>query len=85
MFPCSSHWVSSFFAIGIGVLFSGDALCLGSLIGTIIIVTGFYAVMWGKVKEEEKPVEDNGLESSISSSEKVPLLQNSIQDMNSFV
>lgn len=55
-----------------------ESLVYCSLIGAVVIVTGFYAVMWGKVKkEEEKSWEDNGLGSSISSREKVPLLQKS--------
>lgn len=67
-----------------GILFLGDALCLGSMIGAIIIVTGFYAVMWGKANEEEKPREESGRESfEPSSSEKqVPLLQNRIDAGN---
>ena len=44
-----------------------------SLIGTIIIVTGFYAVLWGKSKEEEI-----GEEVGIVNSEKVPFLQDRI-------
>lgn len=54
-----------------------------SMIGAVIIVTGFYAVMWGKANEEEKSREDNGLDSSKSSSETVPLLQNRTEDTNS--
>ncbi|GKV14471.1 hypothetical protein SLEP1_g25350 [Rubroshorea leprosula] len=69
------------FAIIIEVLFLGDALCLGSLIGAIIIVTGFYAVIWGKANEEEKSREESGLGSFKSSSEKVPLLQDRIEDI----
>ncbi|KAL9995373.1 putative EamA domain-containing protein [Helianthus debilis subsp. tardiflorus] len=54
----------------LGVLFLGDGLYLGCLIGSAIIVVGFYGVMWGKSKED-KVVE---AESSMS-----PLLQ---QDLN---
>ncbi|KAM7508129.1 hypothetical protein LguiA_018582 [Lonicera macranthoides] len=39
------------------VIFLGDSLYLGSVVGAIIISVGFYVVMWGKVKEEV--VEDN--------------------------
>ncbi|RVX10537.1 WAT1-related protein [Vitis vinifera] len=56
------------FAFVMGVIFSGDALHLGSLVGAIIIVSGFYAVMWGKAKEAE--------EGRLECSRKVPLLQN---------
>ena len=41
-----------------------------SLLGAIIIVSGFYGVMWGKVKEQRE-VEQCELKKS---SEKVPLL-----------
>ncbi|KAI3670664.1 hypothetical protein L1987_87748 [Smallanthus sonchifolius] len=36
----------------LGVLFLGDGLYLGCLVGSAIIVIGFYGVMWGKSKEE---------------------------------
>ncbi|KAK4603758.1 hypothetical protein RGQ29_012314 [Quercus rubra] len=39
-------------AAAMGVIFLGDALYLGSLIGAIIISIGFYAVIWAKHKEE---------------------------------
>ena len=42
--------------------------CGCSLVGAIIIVSGFYAVMWGKAKEAE--------EGRLECSRKVPLLQN---------
>ncbi|GKV22831.1 hypothetical protein SLEP1_g32653 [Rubroshorea leprosula] len=73
------------FAVVMGVLFLGDALCVGSMVGAIIIVTGFYAVMWGKANEEEKSREESGLGTSTLSSEKVPLLQNRIEEKNSSV
>ncbi|KAK4836499.1 hypothetical protein QYF36_013400 [Acer negundo] len=60
-----------------GFLFLGDALCLGSLIGAIIIVAGFYSVMWGKAKEENS-IEHSDVGSLKSSGEKVPLLHNKI-------
>ncbi|XP_051146319.1 WAT1-related protein At3g28050-like [Andrographis paniculata] len=53
-------------AVVIGVVFMGDVLYVGSLIGAVVLVVGFYAVLWGKAKEAE---EIDGLESS------TPLLQ----------
>ncbi|CAN6549018.1 unnamed protein product [Malus baccata var. baccata] len=35
-------------AVFIGVTFLGDTFYLGSLIGAVVIVIGFYSVMWGK-------------------------------------
>ncbi|TXG56345.1 hypothetical protein EZV62_017658 [Acer yangbiense] len=65
-------------SVVIGFLFLGDALSLGSLIGAIIIVAGFYSVMWGKAKEENT-IEHSDIGSLKSSAgEKVPLLNNKI-------
>ncbi|XP_056165602.1 WAT1-related protein At5g40240-like [Syzygium oleosum] len=66
------------FAVGLGFIFLGEKLHLGSLIGAIVIAMGFYALMWGKSKEEEKTIEGSGtVDGSLaSSSHKIPLLQN---------
>lgn len=42
-----------------------------SLVGSIVIVVGFYAVMWGKT--QEKKVDEDHLSRNINS--KAPLLQ----------
>nr|GEY27547.1 putative EamA domain, WAT1-related protein [Tanacetum cinerariifolium] len=39
-------------AVILGVLFLGDSLHLGSVIGGTIITIGFYGVVWGKAEEE---------------------------------
>ncbi|XP_043704066.1 WAT1-related protein At3g28050-like [Telopea speciosissima] len=46
-------------AVIMGVSFLGDVLHIGSVIGAVIIVLGFYAVMWGQNKEENMVDEDN--------------------------
>lgn len=48
-----------------------------SLIGSVIIVSGFYGVMWGKAKEKkvQEVDDDNGVEESLDSG-KLPLLIN---------
>ncbi|XP_031741939.1 WAT1-related protein At3g28050 isoform X2 [Cucumis sativus] len=70
-------------AIVMGVLFLGDSLYLGSLIGASIISIGFYTVMWGKAKEEMGVGEEkqeghshNNLDGNKESNEdqRVPLL-----------
>ncbi|PWA47439.1 eamA domain, WAT1-related protein [Artemisia annua] len=65
-------------AVVMGVIFLGDSLHLGSVIGGIIISIGFYAVLWGKAKE------DNGAcykEASASSgTETTPLLQDNANE-----
>ncbi|CAN6702670.1 unnamed protein product [Malus baccata var. baccata] len=44
-------------AAALSVIFLGDALSLGSVVGAIILSVGFYAVIWGKSKEEQmKPL-----------------------------
>ncbi|XP_076884788.1 WAT1-related protein At5g40230-like [Bidens hawaiensis] len=70
-------FVAMFHPLGIvisailGVIFLGDGLYLGCLIGSTVIVIGFYGVMWGKSKED-KAVE---VESS-----KSPLLQDKSEE-----
>ncbi|KAK3442353.1 hypothetical protein EUGRSUZ_B02543 [Eucalyptus grandis] len=65
------------FAVGLGFIFLGEKLHLGSLIGAAVIAMGFYAVMWGKSREEGKTIEGSGgADGSLaSSSHKIPLLQ----------
>ncbi|KAJ8753601.1 hypothetical protein K2173_022842 [Erythroxylum novogranatense] len=52
-----------------GVIFLGDTLQLGSILGAIVIVGGFYGVIWAQSKDEEQ----NELKQS--SSQKTPLLE----------
>ncbi|XP_042499289.1 WAT1-related protein At3g28050-like [Macadamia integrifolia] len=47
-------------AVIMGIIFLGDVLHFGSVIGAVIIVIGFYAVMWGQAKEEKIVDEENG-------------------------
>ncbi|KAJ7974530.1 WAT1-related protein [Quillaja saponaria] len=53
-------------AAAMSAIFLGDALHLGSVVGAIILSIGFYAVIWGKAKEEGELKEELG---------KTPLLQ----------
>ncbi|KAK6928294.1 EamA domain [Dillenia turbinata] len=63
-------------AAALGVFILGDALYLGSVIGSLLISIGFYAVIWGKAKEEMVGVSEiNSLQAS--SSRKIPLLHDS--------
>ncbi|KAF8039472.1 hypothetical protein BT93_B1871 [Corymbia citriodora subsp. variegata] len=64
------------FAIGLGFIFLGETLHIGSLIGAIVIVMGFYLAVWGKSNEEEKTIEGSVVEESLASTgHKIPLLQ----------
>ncbi|KAL9226314.1 hypothetical protein vseg_002144 [Gypsophila vaccaria] len=64
-----------------GVLFFGDTLYLGSLLGVIIIILGFYSVMWGKAKEEKTghDYQSSGLQST---TQNTPLLGNNVEVSN---
>ncbi|KAJ4973676.1 hypothetical protein NE237_006850 [Protea cynaroides] len=90
--PCVMTWciqekgpvfVAMFKPLGIaiaawmGVMFLGDTLYLGSIVGAIIIVIGFNGVIWGQSKEERRIKEGNdGIQSSAVFIDKAPLLQN---------
>ncbi|XWS22564.1 hypothetical protein CRYUN_Cryun29cG0047200 [Craigia yunnanensis] len=56
----------------------GSAFQIGvstSLVGAIVIVSGFYSVMWGKTKEGKVDAQTQGMRLE-SSSQKVALLSN---------
>ncbi|KAM7508116.1 hypothetical protein LguiA_018569 [Lonicera macranthoides] len=65
-----------------GILFLGDFLYIGSVIGAIIIAAGFYTVLWGQAKEKKDDVaaddddNDNNTTSAIQNTTTAPLLQN---------
>ncbi|KAK7274457.1 hypothetical protein RIF29_15547 [Crotalaria pallida] len=62
-------------AATLSIIFLGEALYQGTVIGAVILSFGFYAVIWGKAKEEELSVgfgEDRAQTPSIT---KTPLLQ----------
>ncbi|XP_062151332.1 WAT1-related protein At5g40230-like isoform X2 [Alnus glutinosa] len=64
-------------AAAMGVIFLGDALYLGGVVGAVIISVGFYVAIWGIAKDEEEEMsEDCGFGSlEPSSNDKTPLLQ----------
>ncbi|XP_047255600.1 WAT1-related protein At5g40230 isoform X2 [Capsicum annuum] len=70
LFVAMFHPLGIVIAAALGIIFLGDTFYLGSLVGSIIIVVGFYAVMWGKTKEEE--VNEDKLTRNINS--EAPLL-----------
>jgi len=68
-------------AAAMGVIFLGDALYLGSVVGATILSVGFYAVIWAKAKEEESSEKCFGTLGS-SFAVKTPLLKsNKVEDM----
>lgn len=60
-------------SVVMGVVFLGDSFYLGSLIGVIVIVIGFYCVVWGKAKEGNMAAGAAVLKSE-SSNQNAPLL-----------
>ncbi|KAI4352304.1 hypothetical protein L6164_006568 [Bauhinia variegata] len=73
------------FAAASSVIFLGEALHLGSVVGAVILSIGFYAVLWGKSKEGQlEQSEDNGLICSRtpSSNTETPLLQSYKEEDN---
>ncbi|XP_019157997.1 PREDICTED: WAT1-related protein At5g40230-like [Ipomoea nil] len=65
----------------IGVLFLGETFYLGSLVGSIIVVVGFYFVIWGKARDG-KMIERNGVDNgSESATKNIPLLQDNDDDV----
>ncbi|KAH7866817.1 hypothetical protein Vadar_025415 [Vaccinium darrowii] len=69
MFKPLSIAIAAFFS----VIFLGEALYVGSVIGSIVIAVGFYGVIWAQSKEEEK--ESYGVDRLPSSLDTTPLLQ----------
>ncbi|KAJ6346803.1 hypothetical protein OIU76_003476 [Salix suchowensis] len=75
-------FVSIFAPLGIvitatvSVIFFGDALNLGILIGAVVIASGFYAVIWGKSQEAIKKVDDEENSGPASSSQKAMISAN---------
>uniref|UniRef100_A0A0R0ETK3 WAT1-related protein n=1 Tax=Glycine max TaxID=3847 RepID=A0A0R0ETK3_SOYBN len=60
------------FSIAMGVIFLGDSLHVGSIVGAAIVSFGFYAVLWGKATEE---IEEEVDYPESPATENVPLLQ----------
>ncbi|KAL2523449.1 WAT1-related protein [Forsythia ovata] len=58
----------------LGVIFLGDNLYLGSVIGSIIISMGFYIVIWAKTKEDVSENLEEHVAESLSNTN-VPLLK----------
>ncbi|KAE9614351.1 hypothetical protein Lal_00016646 [Lupinus albus] len=70
-------------AATLSVIFLGDALHFGTVLGAVILSLGFYAVIWGKAQEEEMSEEiEEGITESLPNS-KTPLLKDSNVKNNS--
>lgn len=72
--------VGIFIAAFLSDIFLGDTLHLGSVIGAIVIVAGFYGVMWAQSKEEENiQINKDGSPELLSHSLETPLLEDYVQ------
>ncbi|KAL2523370.1 WAT1-related protein [Forsythia ovata] len=60
-----------------GVIFLGDNLYLGSVIGSLIISIGFYLVTWAKMKEETNEIVEEH-DAYLLSNADVPLLKHRV-------
>lgn len=65
--------ISMVIAVIMGLMFLGDVLHLGSVIGAVIIALGVYTVLWGQAKERNLAIND--VSRLGSSTENAPLLQ----------
>jgi len=63
-------------AVAMGAIFLGDALHLGSVIGSMILCIGFYTVIWGKAREDTIK--------TVAGSEQSPLLLTHIIEDGAF-
>ncbi|KAJ9564811.1 hypothetical protein OSB04_000777 [Centaurea solstitialis] len=50
--------ISMVIAVVMGMMFLGDVLRLGSVIGAVIIAVGVYTVLWGQSKERNLTIDD---------------------------
>nr|GMD18215.1 WAT1-related protein At3g28050-like [Ipomoea batatas] len=75
VFVALFHPLGIVIAAALGIIFLGDIFYVGSLVGSVIIVIGFYCVKWGKAKEM-KVANDSLVINIESSGEKAPLLEN---------
>lgn len=78
LFVAMFHPVGIVISTLIGVIFLGDGFYLGSLVGSVVVVIGFYTVMWGKAKEQIMVVNTGG--SSKLHNAGAPLLQDNVEE-----
>ncbi|KAL3654111.1 hypothetical protein CASFOL_003792 [Castilleja foliolosa] len=78
VFASLFHPLGVIFAIALGIIILGEAFYLGSLVGSIVTVVGFYCVIWGKAKEGQMNKE--GQKILESNEKRVHLLQNKTED-----
>ncbi|KZV15753.1 hypothetical protein F511_29313 [Dorcoceras hygrometricum] len=64
----------------IGLIFFSEVLYVGSVAGSIVLVIGLYAVVWGKAKEKMVKEDIEGRNGHSLGHHKVPLLQDIIED-----
>ncbi|KAH6770755.1 hypothetical protein C2S52_015558 [Perilla frutescens var. hirtella] len=75
LFASVFHPLGVVFSTAAGIIILGEAFYVGSLVGAVVVVVGFYAVMWGKAKEANT---NKSLESDAKI--RMPLLENITTD-----
>ncbi|XP_047321225.1 WAT1-related protein At4g15540-like [Impatiens glandulifera] len=77
LFICVFNPLGIIITTFVDIIFLGDTLHMGSLVGSIVTVIGFYCVMWGKANERKKDGINGGksLETN-NSDQRAPLLKN---------
>nr|GEV32739.1 WAT1-related protein At3g28050-like [Tanacetum cinerariifolium] len=65
--------ISMVMAVIMGIMFLGDVLHIGSVIGAVVIGLGVYTVLWGQAKESKLAVDS--ISSLESLTETTPLIQ----------
>nr|GEU93711.1 WAT1-related protein At3g28050-like [Tanacetum cinerariifolium] len=80
LFVAMFHPVGIIISNLIGVIFLGDGFYLGSLLGSVVVVAGFYTVMWGKAKEQKVNVVNSSVSSNLDN-KVAPLLQD-VEEQN---
>ncbi|KAL0336180.1 UNVERIFIED_CONTAM: WAT1-related protein [Sesamum radiatum] len=79
LFVSVFHPLGVIIANAMGIVLLGEPLYLGSVLGSIVVVVGFYSVMWGKAREA-KTVEGGRTKVLESNDKTTPLLQNNTED-----
>ncbi|XP_047339643.1 WAT1-related protein At5g40210-like [Impatiens glandulifera] len=85
VFVAMFHPLGIIIAAMVDIIFLGDTIYTGSMIGSTFIVIGFYFVMWGKSAERKADEESKMSHLGSSSTSKAPLLQNDTQKIDNKV
>lgn len=83
LFVAMFHPLGIVIAAALDIILFGEVLYIGSLVGSIIIVIGFYSVMWGKAKEVNSTT-DTETRAYDSTNVRAPLLPTKDESSNTY-